>query len=130
MPRVSPRAGMAPSIGRSVLVLAVSMVRHDVSISGASFRDIEPYAEVGGLDAALAGSLAQLIETLLAWRASLARLRTPAEWGERARALLAAFFDASEEGDRLTLIAPPGASAATPASFRRRRSPTGRGVRL
>ncbi|HEU4374745.1 MAG TPA: exodeoxyribonuclease V subunit gamma, partial [Telluria sp.] len=71
--------------------------------AGASFRDIEPYAEVGGLDAALAGSLAQLIETLLAWRASLAQLRTPAEWGERARALLAAFFDASEEGDRLTL---------------------------
>jgi exodeoxyribonuclease V gamma subunit len=71
--------------------------------AGASFRDIEPYAEVGGLDAALAGSLAQLIETLLAWRASLAQLRTPAAWGERARALLAAFFDASEEGDRLTL---------------------------
>ena len=71
--------------------------------AGASFRDIEPYAEVGGLDAALAGSLAQLIETLLAWRASLAQPRTPAEWGERARALLAAFFDASEEGDRLTL---------------------------
>jgi exodeoxyribonuclease V gamma subunit len=71
--------------------------------AGASFRDIEPYAEVGGLDAALAGSLAQLIETLLAWRATLAQARTPADWGEQARALLAAFFDASEEGDRLTL---------------------------
>ena len=58
---------------------------------------------MGGLDAALAGSLAQLIETLLAWRASLAQSRTPAEWGEQARALLAAFFDAAEEGDRLTL---------------------------
>jgi exodeoxyribonuclease V gamma subunit len=71
--------------------------------AGANFRGIEPYAEVGGLDAALAGSLAQLIETLLAWRATLAQARSPAEWGMQARALLAAFFDASEEGDRLTL---------------------------
>ena len=71
--------------------------------AGASFQGIEPYAEVGGLDAALAGSLAQLIETLLAWRASLAVERTPAEWGAQARALLAAFFEASEEADRLSI---------------------------
>ena len=71
--------------------------------AGASFGGIEPYAEVGGLDAALAGSLAQLIETLLHWRATLEQARSPAEWGEQARALLAAFFDATEEGDRLTV---------------------------
>jgi len=39
---------------------------------GGPFAGIEPYAEVGGLDAALAGSLGQLIETLLHWRAALA----------------------------------------------------------
>ncbi|PWF41526.1 exodeoxyribonuclease V subunit gamma [Massilia glaciei] len=71
--------------------------------AGANYGGIEPYAEVGGLDAALAGSLAQLLETLLAWRARLALAHTPAQWGEQARALLAAFFDAGEEGDRLTL---------------------------
>ena len=71
--------------------------------AGASFGGIEPYAEVGGLDAALAGSLAQLVETLLEWRAALAQARTPREWGTAARALLAAFFDGREEGDRLTL---------------------------
>ena len=71
--------------------------------AGASFHGIEPYAEVAGLDAALAGSLAQLIETLLAWRASLGVDRTPAEWGTQARALLAAFFDPSSETDRLTI---------------------------
>ncbi|MDC8756428.1 exodeoxyribonuclease V subunit gamma [Janthinobacterium fluminis] len=70
---------------------------------GASFAGIEPYAEVGGLDAALAGSLAQLVEALLHWRAALAQARTPAEWGVQARALLAAFFKAGEEGERLTL---------------------------
>jgi exodeoxyribonuclease V gamma subunit len=71
--------------------------------AGASFNGIEPYAEVGGLDAALAGSLAQLVEALLHWRAALTHSRTPAEWGVAARALLAAFFKAGEEGDRLTL---------------------------
>ncbi len=71
--------------------------------SGASFAGIEPYLEVGGLDAALAGSLAQLVETLLEWRARLLQSRSPAAWGQEARALLAAFFDAGEEGDRLTL---------------------------
>ncbi|TWI67633.1 DNA helicase/exodeoxyribonuclease V gamma subunit [Pseudoduganella lurida] len=75
----------------------------DGGTSGASFGDIEPYAEVGGLDAALAGSLAQLVEALLAWRERLAQPRTPFEWGEQARALLATFFDAREENDRLTL---------------------------
>ena len=71
--------------------------------AGARFGEIEPYAEVGGLDAALAGSLAQLVESLLEWRARLAEPRTPEEWGKQARALLAAFFDGREEGDRLTL---------------------------
>jgi len=69
----------------------------------ASFAGIEPYAEVGGLDAALAGSLAQLVEALLHWRSVLAESCTPAEWVEQARALLAAFFKPNEEGDRLTL---------------------------
>ena len=71
--------------------------------AGARFGDIEPYAEVGGLDAALAGSLAQFVDCLLDWRARLAEMRTPGEWVEQARALLAAFFDGREEGDRITL---------------------------
>ncbi|WP_300759319.1 exodeoxyribonuclease V subunit gamma [Janthinobacterium sp.] len=77
--------------------------------AGASFHGIEPYGEVGGLDAALAGSLAQLVEALLHWREVLAGARTPAEWGAQARALLAAFFDAGDEGDRLTLVQLEGA---------------------
>ncbi len=71
--------------------------------AGGSFGDIEPYAEVGGLDAALAGSLAQFIDSLLHFRAALAQSRTPAEWGEAARALLAAFFHPADEKDRFTL---------------------------
>ena len=71
--------------------------------AGASFAGIEPYAEVGGLDAALAGSLAQLVDCLLTWRAQLDTPRTPAAWGEAARAMLSCFYAASGEDDRLTL---------------------------
>jgi exodeoxyribonuclease V gamma subunit len=70
---------------------------------GPSFNDIEPYAEVGGLDAALAGSLAELVEALLAWREQLDGSYRPLEWGERARAMLARFFRATDDQDRMML---------------------------
>ena len=66
----------------------------------AAYSGIEPYREVGGLDAALAGSLAQFIEALLHWRTLLADARSPEEWGTVARALLAAFFKPRAEEDR------------------------------
>ncbi|AZP13957.1 exodeoxyribonuclease V subunit gamma [Undibacterium parvum] len=72
-----------------------------------SYAGIQPYAEIGGLDASLAGSLAQFIESLIHWRAVLAQSATPELWGQRARALLRAFFvtEGSQlaEADRLTL---------------------------
>lgn len=71
--------------------------------AGESFAGIEPYAEVGGLDAALAGALAQLVDCLLNWRAQLDTPRTPAAWGEAAREMLSCFYAASDEDDRLTL---------------------------
>jgi exodeoxyribonuclease V gamma subunit len=71
--------------------------------AGPSYGDIEPYAEVGGLDAALAGALAELVESLLAWREQLDAVLTPAEWGERARALMVRFFRARDDEDRMML---------------------------
>ncbi|HEU4851766.1 MAG TPA: exodeoxyribonuclease V subunit gamma [Telluria sp.] len=71
--------------------------------AGEAYAGIEPYSEVGGLDAALAGSLAQFIEALLYWRQVLLEPRSPAGWGEAARALLAAFFKPRLEEDRLVL---------------------------
>jgi exodeoxyribonuclease V gamma subunit len=67
------------------------------------YEDIEPLARVGGLDAALAGSLAQFIGALMHWRGELALARTPAEWGQLAERLQHAFFKATEEDERLTL---------------------------
>jgi exodeoxyribonuclease V gamma subunit len=69
---------------------------------GAAWGGVEPYLEVGGLNAALAGSLAQLIEALIEWRNTLSGLAVPAEWAQRARQLLLAFFSESDERDRLT----------------------------
>lgn len=69
----------------------------------APYADIEPYAEVGGLDAALAGALASLVDKLITWRTLLESPATPDVWSDRLRQLLATFFKASDERDRLTL---------------------------
>lgn len=61
---------------------------------GAALQGIQPYDEVGGLDAALAGPLAVLLERLEVAYAELAEPATPAQWGERLQALLTVFFEA------------------------------------
>ena len=71
----------------------------------AGFGGIEPYAEVGGLEAELAGALAQLLHSLELWRAQVAQPATPAEWAQRGRALLANLFSATDEGEREVLAA-------------------------
>ena len=38
-----------------------------VAATGAAFQGIQPYGEVGGLDAAIAGSLAAVVESLTRW---------------------------------------------------------------
>lgn len=71
--------------------------------AGAAWREIEPFDEIGGLDAALLGPLAQFLERLeQAWRA-LAVEATPDEWTLRLRALVADFFAPEESADAYTL---------------------------
>jgi exodeoxyribonuclease V gamma subunit len=66
---------------------------------GASLHGIAPYADIGGLDAALVGSLAMLIERLEhAWR-TFAVPATPTQWVARLRELLADLFDAGRDDD-------------------------------
>jgi exodeoxyribonuclease V gamma subunit len=96
--------GLAPAGEQNAWMFGVRrMLLGYAAGNGEAFAGIEPYAEVGGLDAALAGSLAQLIEALLDWRERLGASRSPADWAEQARQLLAGFFSDREEGDRLTL---------------------------
>lgn len=68
------------------------------------WQGIEPYAEVGGLAAVLAGSLAALLEAVQHWWRLAAEPATPAQWIDRAEALLKAMFRAATEPDRLLLI--------------------------
>lgn len=71
---------------------------------GEPLDGIAPFDEVGGLDAALVGPLAQLLDQLDHYGRLLATPATPAAWGDRMRDLLAAFFDAGQDdGDALLL---------------------------
>lgn len=59
---------------------------------GPAWQGIEPYAEVGGLDAALAGGLADLVQALAEQWRQLSQPVTPAEWRQRLQAMVAALF--------------------------------------
>jgi len=67
--------------------------------------DVSPYAEVGGLDAELAGSLAHLLQALIDWWQIGTQSATPAQWSERCRAMLAALFKPRDDNDRNALAA-------------------------
>lgn len=71
--------------------------------SAAAWQDIEPYDEVGGLDAALIGPLSQLLQHLDQHEQQLREPAAPVVWGERLRQLLTDFFSADTERDQLLL---------------------------
>ena len=73
---------------------------------------IVPCAEVGGLSAALAGSLAELFALLQAWWHDAALPRPPVAWGERLRTLLAALLAPGDTAERATVAALHDALAA------------------
>ncbi|MCU1719466.1 exodeoxyribonuclease V subunit gamma [Pseudomonas sp. 5P_3.1_Bac2] len=71
--------------------------------SAGAYAGIEPYDEIGGLDAALIGPLVRLLDALeLHWQA-LAEAAPAEQWGERLRQLLADFFLSQNEHDELLL---------------------------
>ena len=83
---------------------------------------IEPYDEIGGLEAELAGVLARLVQTLIDWLQQAAEPATPSSWATRGRDLLQALFDPLDEQDRDAVAALGDAlshwlSACTQAGF-------------
>ena len=66
---------------------------------------IEPYAEVGGLEASIAGSLAALVDALQQWSALAAIPATPTDWAARGLLLLSAMIAPTDERERLTVAA-------------------------
>ncbi len=71
----------------------------------AGWQGIEPYNEVGGLDAELAGSLAHLLQCLADWWQRIQSVATPEAWRDHAQWLLAAMFKAADEVDTQALNA-------------------------
>lgn len=70
---------------------------------GPAWREVEPYGEIGGLEAALLGPLVRLLDQLaLTWQ-TLCQPATPEAWGQRLRALLDTYFLAEEEQETLLL---------------------------
>jgi len=64
---------------------------------------IEPYHEIGGLDAALIGPLVALLDALEIAHRELTQPATPAQWSLRLQALMALFFQATNEHDDFLL---------------------------
>ena len=62
---------------------------------------IEPYDEIGGLDAALIGPLTRLMEALQKHYGQLRENLPPVTWGERLRALLEDFFLPQDEQEEV-----------------------------
>ncbi|MCD5997387.1 exodeoxyribonuclease V subunit gamma [Pseudomonas sp. CDFA 602] len=67
--------------------------------AGAAYEGIEPYDEIGGLDAALIGPLVALLDALQVAYSELCLPATPQEWGVRLQAVLQQFFQADSEHD-------------------------------
>ncbi len=65
---------------------------------------IEPFDEIGGLDAALIGPLVALLDALEVACQALTQPATAAQWGERLHALLQVFFLAETEHDDYLLV--------------------------
>jgi len=65
-----------------------------------ALTDIEPYGEVGGLEAELAGSLAHLLQALVTWWQVASTPACPAVWAERGRTLLSAMVRATSDADK------------------------------
>ncbi|MBD9443690.1 exodeoxyribonuclease V subunit gamma [Pseudomonas sp. PDM04] len=67
--------------------------------SGDACEGIEPYDEIGGLDAALIGPLVALLDALEIAHHELSEPAPPQQWGQRLQALVQLFFQASNEHD-------------------------------
>jgi exodeoxyribonuclease V gamma subunit len=71
----------------------------------AAFADIQPYDEIGGLEASLVGVLADAIDRLTAWWRVASTEATPHEWAVLAHTLLDALVAPTDEAERLTVAA-------------------------
>ncbi|MBY6186600.1 exodeoxyribonuclease V subunit gamma [Marinobacter hydrocarbonoclasticus] len=70
---------------------------------GEAWAGIEPFEEIGGLDAALVGGLARLLERLDGFWQVLAQPHTPQQWAAHLRELTQALFRPQDEEETVIL---------------------------
>ncbi len=75
------------------------------SADGPAWQGVEPLADIGGLDAALAGVLHDLLEALDDWWQQAGQPATPQQWAQRARRLLERCLQPVDAGERDALAA-------------------------
>ena len=73
--------------------------------SGGAVQGIQPYGEVGGLEASIAGSLAAVVDALTTWWSLALTPATPVQWAERARQLIDDFMAPTDGRERMTVSA-------------------------
>lgn len=66
---------------------------------GVAFNGIEPYEEIGGLDAEWLGGLAGLLETLETYAAHLQRQQSFSDWQQTLQQMLADFFSPGNDAE-------------------------------
>jgi exodeoxyribonuclease V gamma subunit len=103
--RASLDLPQAPAQNSWVFGLRRMLLGYAVGAAGdAAWQGIEPYDEIGGLEAGLVGPLAMLLERLDASWHSLRTAATVDDWCARLRRLLADFFDAADSAGAYTLL--------------------------
>jgi exodeoxyribonuclease V gamma subunit len=79
------------------------LLGYAVGAGAGDWNGIEPYDDIGGLDAALLGPLTAVIDALEHTWQELGTPAVPSAWGERLSALLTRFFLPGESADAYTL---------------------------
>ena len=79
------------------------LLGYAMGATGGAWNDIEPFDEIGGLDAAALGPLVQLLDRLEATWHCLREEASPSQWCDRLRCLLADFFSATDAAEAYTL---------------------------
>lgn len=82
----------------------------------ANFKGIEPFDEIGGLDAEIAGVFANVLKRLLDWRQQALQDSMPDMWAQNLRELLEHVFLAQDDSDRIWLGALDSALSAWQAA--------------
>lgn len=80
------------------------LLGYAVGFDAEPWQGIEPYGEIGGLDAAALGPLLSLIDKLTIYWQQLREWVTPQQWGDRLRGLSRDFFDVEQDAKGYTLL--------------------------